>query len=328
MRKAPGVRSVQIVVFPGLQTLDAVGPAEAFWTAHRLRGDSQYEVELVASSRAPIRTGSGIELVPHRALPRRAADTLIIAGGQGVHDASKDERLLAWLRRTAPECRRVASVCTGAFVLARAGLLDGRRATTHWASCDRLQRRYPAVSVDPDPIFVKDGNVYTSAGVTAGIDLTLALIEEDLGPETALEVARWLVLFVQRPGGQAQFSAQLSGQLAERDSLRDLQRWIADHLDADLSVPALAERALMSPRNFARVFQREVGTTPAAYVESVRIERARLALESTPASVEEIARRCGFGTVETLRRTVARRLGVSPSAYRARFRSRHLEEAA
>lgn len=235
---------------------------------------------------------------------------------------------MAWLRRTAPGCRRVASVCSGAFLLAKAGLLDGRRVTTHWASCDALQRRYPAITVDPDPIFVRDGNVWTSAGVTAGIDLALALVEDDLGPETALEVARWLVLFVQRPGGQAQFSAQLGGQLAERDALRDLQRWIADNLAGDLTVPALAERVGMSPRNFARVFQREVGATPAAYVEGVRLERARLALESTPATVEEIARHCGFGTVETLRRTFARRLGVSPSEYRARFRSRQLEEAA
>jgi transcriptional regulator GlxA family with amidase domain len=210
-------------------------------------------------------------------------------------------------------------VCTGAFLLARAGLLDGRSATTHWAACAALARNYPTVHVDPDPIFVRDGNVYTSAGVTAGIDLALALVEEDLGAAAALEVARNLVLFVRRPGGQAQFSATLAGQAAVRPGIRELQAWISEHLDADLSVPALAERAFMSPRNFARVFAQQVGSTPGAFVESVRVERARTLLETTDLQVEEIARACGFGTVETMRRAFGRRVRVSPSEYRERF---------
>jgi transcriptional regulator GlxA family with amidase domain len=212
-------------------------------------------------------------------------------------------------------------VCTGAFLLARAGLLEGRRATTHWAACRALQRRYPEVRVETEPIFVRDGNVYTSAGVTAGIDLALALVEEDLGSRAALEIARALVLFVRRPGGQTQFSTSLAGQAAERQSLRELQGWISDHLADDLSVPALAERAFMSERNFARVFRREVGVSPASYVESLRLERAKLLLEGTPLSIKEVGRRCGFGTVETLRRSFARGVGASPGEYRDRFRS-------
>jgi transcriptional regulator GlxA family with amidase domain len=211
-------------------------------------------------------------------------------------------------------------VCTGAFLLAEAGLLDCRRATTHWAACRELAARFPGVTVESDPIYVRDGDVYTSAGVTAGIDLALAFVEDDLGPRAALEVARWLVLFVKRPGGQSQFSAQLAGQLAAREPLRDLQEWIPGHLDRDLSVTALAERAFMSPRNFARAFRREVGMTPAAYVESLRVERARLLLQSGDASVAEVARRCGFGTEETMRRAFHRRLRVGPAEYRERFR--------
>ena len=317
------MRRVVIVAFPGVQALDVTGPSEVFAVADRLAGGA-YEIELVAPDAAPFRTSSGLRLVPERSVQacRGPIDTLVVAGGTGTADALRDERLIAWLRSAAPRSRRVTSVCTGAFLLARAGLLDGRRATTHWASCAELARRHPEVRVERDPIFVRDGHVATSAGVTAGIDLALALVEEDLGPETALEVARWLVLFLKRPGGQAQFSAGLAAQAAEREPLRELQAWIADHVDADLSVPALAGRALMSPRNFARAFRREVGMTPAAYVESVRVERARLALEGGDLPVEEIARRCGFGTVETMRRAFRRRVSVSPSEYRTRFHTR------
>ncbi|MBA2505102.1 MAG: helix-turn-helix domain-containing protein, partial [Thermoleophilaceae bacterium] len=208
---------------------------------------------------------------------------------------------------------------TGAFVLAEAGLLEGRRATTHWASCVHLARSYPGVTVESDPIFVRDGNVYTSAGVTAGIDLALALVEEDHGSQVALDIARALVLFLKRPGGQAQFSGAIAGQAAAREPLRELQEWVPDHLDADLSVPALAARALMSPRNFARSFAREVGETPAAYIAKLRLERAPVLLETTRTPVEEVARSCGFGTVETMRRAFGRRVGVSPADYRTRF---------
>jgi transcriptional regulator GlxA family with amidase domain len=215
----------------------------------------------------------------------------------------------------------VASVCSGSFLLAEAGLLDGRRATTHWVACATLAERYPEVEVDPLPIFVRDGNVTTSAGVTAGMDLALAFVEEDLGRELALQVARQLVLFLKRPGGQAQFSSQLAAQLAERAPLRELQVWIADHLDEDLSVPALAARAHMSERHFARAFRAGTGMTPAAFVEAARVERARIALESGDTPVEVVARTAGFGTVETMRRAFRRRLGVAPADYRSRFRS-------
>jgi transcriptional regulator GlxA family with amidase domain len=322
-------RRIAILAFPGLQSLDLFGPAEVFATADRLAGGGEYRVEIVGPSDGPLTTSSGIGIVPHRSIARERGplDTLVVAGGLGMVRGLEYEPLIAWIRRAAGRARRVASVCNGSFLLARAGLLDGRRATTHWAWCDELRRRHPEIAVEDEPIFVRDGSIYTSAGVTAGIDLSLALVEEDLGSEAALEVARWLVLFLKRPGNQAQFSTQLAGQAARRPTLRDLQGWVADHLDADLSVPALAERACMSPRNFARVFQREVGLTPGAYVEAVRLERARVALETTDAAVEEVARTCGFGTVESLRRAFARRLGLSPSEYRNHFRPR-LRDAA
>jgi transcriptional regulator GlxA family with amidase domain len=322
-------RRIVFLAFPELQSLDLIGPAEVFSLAGRFRAPG-YRVQVAAGEAAPMPTSSGIEVVPHVSLERCRGpiDTLVVVGGSGVPAALEDQRLNRWLRAAADRSRRVASVCNGAFLLARAGLLDGRRATTHWAACDELARRHPAVSVDPDPIFVRDGNVYTSAGVTAGMDLALALVEEDLGRRAALQVARWLVLFVKRPGGQSQFSAQLSAQLAERRPLRDLQEWIAGHLGEDLSVPALASRAHMSPRNFARAFRREVGVTPAAYVESLRVERARMELEGAEDPVEVVAARCGFGTVETLRRAFHRRLGVGPAEYRSRFRFPGAQSAA
>jgi transcriptional regulator GlxA family with amidase domain len=317
----PAPRRVVIVAFPDVQSLDVTGPGEVFSQANRRSAQPRYALELVAADSVGVRTSSGLQLVPDRSLDgcRGAIDTLVVAGGTGVREAVRDERLTSWLRLAARRSRRVSSVCTGAFLLARAGLLDGRRATTHWEACDLLGRTFPTVRVEPDPIFVRDGNVYTSAGVTAGIDLALAMVEEDLGPPVALEVARNLVLFMRRPGGQAQFSAALAGQAAARPGLRELQAWIADNLDSDLSVPALAERSFMSARNFARVFTREVGATPGVYVESVRVERARALLEATDLQVEEIATRCGFGTVETLRRAFGRRVHVSPTDYRERF---------
>jgi transcriptional regulator GlxA family with amidase domain len=322
-------RRVVILAFPDVQMLDVTGPSEVFALADRFHGPA-YTLELVgvppraritAGANGPIPASSGLRLLPDGSLAdcHGPIDTLIVPGGLGTRAAQHDEDLVAWIRSAAARSRRVASVCTGAFLLARAGLLDGRRATTHWAACAALARRYPAIEVANDPIYVRDGNVYTSAGVTAGIDLALALVEEDLGHRVALGVARDLVLFIRRPGGQAQFSAGLAAQEAERASVRDLQAWLADHLDEDLSVPALAERSFMSPRNFARVFAREVGLTPAVYVEALRIERARMLLESTELPVEEVAARCGYGTVETLRRGFARRLHVSPTEYRSRF---------
>lgn len=306
---------VVIVAFPDVQALDVAGPAEVFTQA------GGYDVCVAAPVREPLATGSGYAILPDLVLAdvRGPIDTLVVAGGEGTRAASADDLLVGWIADAATGARRITSVCTGAFLLARAGLLDGRRATTHWAWCAALARAYPAVTVEPDPIFVADGPVRTSAGVTAGMDLALALVEEDRGPERALEVARNLVLFVRRPGGQAQFSAGLQAQAAGREPLRALQAWMTDNLGADLSVPALAARAHMSERHFARAFKDETGLTPGAYVERVRVERARLLLESTPTPVATVASRCGFGTVETMRRAFARRVGVSPGAYRERF---------
>ncbi len=315
-------RKIVLLGFPAAQILDLTGPSEVFAIADRLRPGS-YATELIAACQGELPTSGGLRLVADRGIGQcdQRIDTLIVAGGIGVRDACRDQELVAWLRSAATRCRRVASVCTGAFLLAEAGLLDGRRATTHWSACETLAKRHPQVSVEMDAIFVADGAVFSSAGVTAGIDLALALVEDDLGSQLALEVARMLVLFMRRPGGQAQFSNSLASQAAETGTLRDLQAWIADHLDDDLTVAALAERAFMSPRNFARVFASQTGQTPGRYVESLRLERARMLLQSDGRTVEGVAQACGFGTVETLRRSFSRRLGVSPREYRERFKA-------
>ncbi|MDX6664387.1 MAG: hypothetical protein QOG68_593 [Solirubrobacteraceae bacterium] len=313
----PDMRRVVIVVFDSLQALDAVGPAEVFSQAERLLPGS-YAVELAGTGAS---TTSGLTLAPVTALAdcHGRLDTLMVAGGEGVRDAMLDTALVDWVRDAATRSRRVTSVCSGAFVLARAGLLDGRRATTHWESCALLARRFPAVTVEPDRIYVRDGNVATSAGVTAGMDLALALVEEDLGGAVAMDVARRLVLFARRPGGQAQFSVQLRAQALAPGPLRELQAWIVEHIDADLTVAALARHAHMSERTLARVFARDAGMTPAAYVETIRVERARSRIESGHAPLASVARACGFGTPETMRRAFHRRLGVAPADYRTRF---------
>ncbi len=328
-RKTTEPRRIAIVAFPNVQVLDVTGPHEVFartarWLCEQgRRADLAYTTELFAAAPGVIAASSGLRLVVDRTLHdvRGPIDTLLVAGGTGTPAAMQDQTLLRWLRRVAPRVRRLGSVCTGAFILAEAGLLNGRRATTHWGSCAAMARRYPHVTVDADPIFVRDGNVYTSAGVTAGMDLALALVEEDHGREVALQVARELVLFLRRPGGQSQFSTQLAVQAADREPLRELQAWIADHVGDDLSVPALAERVAMSPRNFARVFTREVGVTPARFVETARVEAARRRLEESSNGVDAVAAQCGFGTAESMRRTFLRRLRVPPSAYRHRFTS-------
>ena len=316
-------RRVVVVVYPGFQSLDAVGPIEVFAAANGEVGGYAYSTEVVATDGPTVRTTSGLEIgVDHRVRSVRGdLDTLMVAGGNGVIQAVGDRPLLNGVRRLAGRARRVASVCSGAFILAEAGLLDGRRATTHWSVCELLAERYPAITVDRDPIFVRDGNVYTSAGVTAGMDLSLSLVEEDLGRDVALAVARQLVLFLRRPGNQSQFSAQLAAQMAQRDTLRDLQRWIADHPGADLSVATMASRADMSSRNFARCFKDEVGMTPGRYVEAVRLEVARRLLEETDEGGAQIARASGFGTPETMRRVFLRFLRVGPAEYRRRFRA-------
>jgi transcriptional regulator GlxA family with amidase domain len=314
------MRTVVVLAYDGAQSLDITGPVEAFSIATRFFG-GEYAIELVTPGGEPARCSSGLSLNADRPMHavRGAIDTLVVAGGAAAAELAADERVTAWIRAAATRARRVASVCTGAYLLAEAGLLDGRRATTHWSDCAALAERYPDIEVEPDPIYIRDGNVYTSAGVTAGMDLALAMIEEDHGPQIALRTARSLVLFVRRPGGQSQFSAQLKAAPARREPLREVQAHIAEHPGADLSVPALAARAYMSERNFARAFRAETGMTPAAYVEAARVERARRELETTDLPIQAVAAQCGFGTVETMRRAFARRLGVNPAAYRARF---------
>src|SRR5262249_41065808 len=304
--KTSWTRHVALVAFPGVQVLDVTGPLEVFSQASRRllettkRSEPAYTLEVVARRAGPTATSSGIRLLADRAVGevRGGVDTLLGAGGGGTIAGMKDELLLAWLRRMARRVRRLGSVCTGTFLLAEAGLLDGRRATTHWQFCRELARRYPRVAVEEDPIFVRDGNVCTSAGVTAGMDLALALVEDDHGRGLALAVARQLVLFLKRPGGQSQFSAQLSVQAADREPLRAVQLWIADHLEEDLSVPVLARRAAMSERNFSRHFTREIGATPGSFVLRARVETARRRLEESSEGVDAIAAQCGFGSAE------------------------------
>ena len=328
------MRTVLIVLFDGVQSLDVTGPLEVFaganrWQSGRDRSPAgpagpdgpAYRIRTASLAGRAVRTSSGLRLAPDQALSDPAPDVLLVPGGAGTRHPDPD--LVAWLRGHGPRARRLVSVCTGAFLLAEAGLLDRRRVTTHWAYCATLAARFPEVTVDPDPIFVSDGHVTTSAGVTAGIDLTLALVEDDLGRDAALDIARHLVVFLRRPANQAQFSTQLAAQLADREPLREVQRWIADHPAADLSVETLAGRASLSPRQFARAFAAEVGMPPGRYVDRVRLETARRRMEDTADGVEETARLCGYGTPEAMRRAFVRALGVSPAEYRRRFRPVH-----
>jgi len=314
------MRTVLVVLFDDVQSLDVTGPVEVLAGAE-LHTPGTYRIRTASLDGAPVRTSSGLTLVPDESLAD-ASDPhlLLVPGGRGTRPGCRDPRLVAWLREHGPRAERLVSVCTGAILLAEAGLLDGRRATTHWAYCDRLARDHPAVEIDPDPIYVRDGKVSTSAGVTSGIDLALALVEEDLGREAALAIARHLVVFLRRPGNQAQFSAQLAAQTAQREPLREVQQWITEHPGEDLSVESLAARASLSPRHFARAFQTETGMTPGRYVDRVRLEHARRLLEDTTDGVEEISRTCGYGTPEAMRRAFVKSLGAAPAEYRRRFR--------
>jgi transcriptional regulator GlxA family with amidase domain len=305
-------RSVVFCLFDDLQSLDLTGPLEVF------AGAGAYAITTASVGGRPVRTSSGLTITPDADLGDLAVPhTLVVPGGTGTRRPDPD--LVTWVREVGSAAKRVASVCTGAFILAEAGLLNGRRATTHWAACGAFSRRYPEVLLDAEPIYVKDGPVYTSAGVTSGIDLALALVEDDLGRDTALTIARHLVMFLRRPGNQTQFSEQLSAQLAQREPIRDVQRWVADNPGQDLSVEALARRANLSTRQFARAFTAEVGVTPGKYVGRVRLETARRLLEDSGDGVEEIARRCGYGTPESMRRAFLRGVGVGPAEYRRRF---------
>jgi transcriptional regulator GlxA family with amidase domain len=325
-QSAPRPRQVAIVAYPRVQSLDLTGPLEVFHGAMELleasgRRERGYEVRIVSRDGAPLRTSSGLTVTPHGGLRSLSGeiDTLIVAGGSGCVEATADRVLVDWISQAASTARRTASVCTGAFLLARAGLLDGRRATTHWAAAEELARRYPAVEVDPEPIFLRDGPIWTSAGVTAGMDLALALVEEDLDRDLALAIARHLVLFLRRPGNQSQFSATLAAQRSGRDPIREAQRAVLENITGEHSVEAMAARAHMSPRHFARAFRAESAITPARYVERVRLEAARRRLEDTADPIAAVASACGFGTAETMRRAFLRTLGVGPAEYRRRF---------
>jgi transcriptional regulator GlxA family with amidase domain len=325
-------RRVAIALYDGVELLDVTGPAEVMATATRVldvRGRAGYEVRLAAATSSPVTTSSGLRLLPDLTFAEHAGrwDTLVVpgalrAGATAPAEAMVVPEVVDWLRARAPETDRVAAVCAGARMVALTGLLDGRRATTHWAVAAELADAHPEVEVDPDPIFVRSGDVWTSAGVTAGMDLALALVEADHGRNLALAVARWLVMYVKRPGGQSQFSVALSLQRPDRDDIAGLPAWIAENLDADLSVARLAERAHMSERHFARVFTGQTGRTPAAFVEAARVEAARRALEDGDDPLPAVAAAVGFGSVETLHRAFRRRLGVTPAEYRERFRSR------
>ncbi|HEX4986580.1 MAG TPA: helix-turn-helix domain-containing protein [Burkholderiales bacterium] len=322
--RIPPCRVVEVVAFPGAQLLDVAGPLQVFASANdALRAAGRppaYAVRVVAES-SPVPTSSGLCLVVRRpGAAGGAIDTLIVSGGAGVHEAARDRRLLTWLRRRATRAKRVASVCSGAWLLAAAGLLDGRRAVTHWDECGALAHAHPKVRVEVDPIFIEDGKVWTSAGVTAGIDMSLAMVERDVGHAVAIAVARDLVVFLKRPGGQSQFSTALSLQHGD-DRLDRLHGWIAGNLAADLSVPALAARAGMSERTFLRYYAAATGRTPARAVESLRVEAARQLLATTRVPVKRVAARCGFGSEETMRRSLLRQAGVTPGEYRARFSS-------
>lgn len=322
------MRRVVIFTFDGGQSLDVTGPLEVFSGTETV-GAPGYTVEVVAPTRGPVHMSSGLGLLAVRGLAdvRGPVDTFVVAGGnqEGITRLSLDPAVIAQITCVAARSRRVASVCSGAFLLAAAGLLDGRHATTHWSACADLARLYPQVRVEADPIYVRDGSVSTSAGVTAGIDLALAFVEEDAGHDVAMAVARQLVVFLKRPGGQSQFSAALQTQVGDRDDVSEIQAWIVDHVADDLSVARLADRASMSPRHFARVFAITTGTTPARYVERARLETARRRLEESDAGVDAVARECGFGSSETMRRTFVRSLNVSPTDYRRRFRTHHTQ---
>ncbi len=325
MTTSASPRRVVFVAFDDFQLLDLAGPIEVLRAANLLGASPVYDTSIATPDGRPVTTASGVTIqadVSLDRLRRRTSDLLVVVGGFGVDDAIATPGFLDDLIAASRRARLTASVCTGALALAAAGLLADREATTHWASCDLMATRHPDVTVLPDRIHVRDGDVWTSAGVTAGIDLALAIVEEDHGRDLAHQVAGWLVVFAQRPGGQVQFSAQLRAQAATTPSIIDVQRWMTDHLDDDLTVAALARRAHMSERTFARAFRTETGTTPAAHVESLRVEAARRLLESTDLTVGSIARQVGFAHGETLHRVFLKCVGTTPDRYRQHFAPR------
>ncbi len=320
------IRPVSIVTYPGVEIIDLTGPMEVFAFANNalqrsgICSEPAYPMQVLAATPGAVMSSCGLQIIADKAYSdvHEGIDTLLIAGTPEVSCLLCDPDLQDWIRTMAPKVRRLASVCTGAFLLAESGLLDGRRATSHWDYCDWLARDYPAVTVEADRIFVRDGFISTSGGVTSGIDMVLSMVEEDWGSEVALLVARYLVVFLKRPGGQSQFSAYLTSEATHPD-LKELQAWIVLHLTDDLRVEALAEHMCMSPRNFARFFLTETGMTPAKFVELARMDAARHYLGSTMLSIEVVAEKSGFGDPERMRRAFIRQMGVNPQSYRERF---------
>jgi transcriptional regulator GlxA family with amidase domain len=319
------VREIQILVFPGANLLDVAGPAQVFTSAAELNPQARaapcYRVVLVSGQGGLIETTSGVELRSRSIgeVGTEGIDTLLVAGGHGSERAGDDPRITAWLQTMRTRVRRVGSICTGAFVLARAGLADGRRLATHWAYCDRLQARHPAVTVERDAIFIEDGGLWSTAGITSGLDLALAMVEEDWGRELALLVSRQLVVFLKRSGGQSQFSVPLQIQGAE-GPLADLVKWVAENPAADHRVETLAERGNFSPRTLHRLFRSRFGRSPADWVAAMRLEAARRRLEGSGERLERVAEKTGFGSADAMRRAFLRHIGVTPSLYRERFR--------
>ena len=318
-------RRIAMLIYPGVAPLDVAGPLQVFGVANFLRQQKLYDVITVAPTADPVPTPVGFAFLPACAMTALPlpVDTLLVSGGGGP-DAGTDPAILDWLRRTAPKARRFGSICTGAFALGAAGLIDGKRVATHWAFGDELARRNPKAKVDADSIFIRDGNLYSSAGISAGIDLALALLEDDHGRDFALKVARYLVLFLQRSGGQAQFSNLLQAQISSIPAVQRVQQWCHDNLAADLRVPVLARHAAMSERSFMRAFREDTGVTPAEFVMSARLQAARQLLEATRLAPKAIAQRCGLGSAAAMRRVFLRRLRVSPLQYRDRFRARDI----
>jgi transcriptional regulator GlxA family with amidase domain len=314
-------RLIAILTVPGVQLLDVSGPVDVFAEANAQVERACYRLVVVGSERGPVNSSAGVRVLPDWTIGDVRSDridTLLVAGCPKAADTSPSPALLAWLRRHAPRARRFGSVCSGAFFLAAAGLLDGRRVTTHWAVADRLSTAFPRVQVEPDALHVRDGRVRTAAGVTAGLDLALALVEEDLGRDVAKRVAAQLVMYFKRPGGQTQFSRRGEAVPTGRSALQEVQRWVAAHPDVDHAVPALARRMGLSPRHFARLFRSELGVTPAVWVERIRVNAARRILEEGRIPPKQVASRCGFNDVDTLRRAFLRQVGVTPAEYRKR----------
>ncbi|SDD52811.1 Transcriptional regulator GlxA family, contains an amidase domain and an AraC-type DNA-binding HTH domain [Cupriavidus sp. YR651] len=314
---------VAVLAFPGIHMLDLVGPIDVFNEAARQAGTpGAYRFEIISAAPGPLTASNGMQVTPDATLATssRDIDTLLVAGNP-LSDSKTDDRLVqAWLHRHASTARRIGTVCAGTLLLAKAGPLDGKRATAHWRATPRLARAFPTVNVEPDQIYVKDGSIYTSAGVTAALDLALSMVEEDFGRAVALGVAREFVMFLKRPGGQSQFSAHLAAQTAERSAIRETQNWVIENLEMPMSVDCLAVHAGMSTRNFSRVFKQECQVTPADFVEGARVDAARRLLEETRNPLKRVAALTGFCDPNGLRRAFVRRLGVSPGEYRRRFR--------